>query len=325
MAGTAWLSKAVEKRRVPGHARDYVLWYVTEGGQLYSECSNCTKYGLQEASLFTPFDNNANGRKRPDFLDALARFRYAFERRDAASASAALEAFGKLRRKRCTVCALSSSRLSPSQQACKDEYERMRVEACTAQDGCANLGCHERGMRAVQALEADHLNPETKTAGLSNYIFWSSRGGPEAMRAEAAKGVQWICAYCHALLPTSNSGRRGEDGRDTRHSANVRPKQDYVNSRKLSIGACLDCKLKVCSGNDVCFEFDHVDPSTKMIGRGTLAGRQGGVAGIVNNHARRALLDAPGVRGALDAEMDKCELRCRPCHKRKTYGGREGA
>lgn len=325
MSGTAWLPKPVEKRQVPGHARDYILWYVTEGGLLYSECSNCTKYGLQEASLFTPFDNNANGRKRPDFLDAIARFRCAFERRDAASACAALEAFGELRRKRCTVCALSSSRLSPSAQACKDEYERMRLKACTQQDGCGKPNCHERGMRALAVLEADHLDPRNKTEGLSQYIFWSSHGGPEAMRAEAAKGLQWICACCHALLRTSNSGRSGEEGKDSRHSTNVRPKQSYVNSKKQSIGACLDCGFKVCKGNEVCFEFDHVDPSTKMIGRGTLAGAQGGVGGLVNNHNTNAVFDAPGMRETLDAEMDKCELRCRNCHKRKTCGGNKGA
>jgi hypothetical protein len=38
----------------------------------------------------------------------------------------------------------------------------------------------------------------------------------------------------------------------------------------------------------------------------------------VANHAKAASLDE--VAPLLDAEMDKCDLLCRPCHRRKTFG-----
>jgi len=38
-----------------------------------------------------------------------------------------------------------------------------------------------------------------------------------------------------------------------------------------------------------------------MKGEGTLAGKVGGVAGLVHKHAKRAALDAPGFRAVLDA------------------------
>ena len=59
---------------------------------------------------------------------------------------------------------------------------------------------------------------------------------------------------------------------------------------------------------------------TKIKGRNTLAGVDGGVAGIVANVSKRAALDAPGVKEALDTEMAKCQLLCVNCHHRKTNG-----
>ena len=67
--------------------------------------------------------------------------------------------------------------------------------------------------------------------------------------------------------------------------------------------------------------FPHYlrDERTKMRGKDTLARKVGGVAGLVENCAKRAALDK--IQPILVAEMDKCDLLCLNCHHRKTYYG----
>jgi len=56
-----------------------------------------------------------------------------------------------------------------------------------------------------------------------------------------------------------------------------------------------------------------------MKGKETLAGKRGGVSGLVHNCAQEAALDAPGFQKILDDEMEpKCDLLCGNCHHRKT-------
>ena len=80
----------------------------------------------------------------------------------------------------------------------------------------------------------------------------------------------------------------------------------------------------VTPANVWAFDWDHRDETTKMMGG--LARKKGGVGGLVGNHATAAcILRTPGFKDVLDAEMDKCDLLCRNCHKRKTgeYGDGE--
>ena len=156
------------------------------------------------------------------------------------------------------------------------------------------------------------------------------------MEAEMQQIVKWICRCCHALEPTSDSGRRCADpatmpkgkARGTeqerkqyhaRFSAVIKyPKQQHVDARKRAIGACATCARAVVPGTEPAFEFNHLDEATKC--KGGLFGRQGGVGGLVNYCAKAAALEK--VEALLDAEMAKCELLCANCHHRHTnkYG-----
>jgi hypothetical protein len=107
-----------------------------------------------------------------------------------------------------------------------------------------------------------------------------------------------------------------------KHNAKVvYPKQQHVDAEKLRRGGCLTCEREVTPATVVAFDFDHRDPETKRIGKGTLASETGGVAGLVANCAKRAALDQ--IKDLLDAETDKCDLLCVNCHKRKTFGYEE--
>ena len=160
------------------------------------------------------------------------------------------------------------------------------------------------------------------------------RGGVAAMRLEAAK-CQWICGFCHYLEPTSASARRCGDpagmpagkSRGTKEEvaqynakrkATIKyPKQQHVDAEKLRIGSCAKCDRGVAKETCAAFQFDHIDETTKIKGKDTLAGERGGVAGLVNNNANRAALGE--IKDVIDAEMAKCQLLCANCHKLKTY------
>jgi len=309
----------------------------TRSGGLFGDCGACSKT-YKDISEFAPDDCLLNVRKRPDFFAAVEAYNAAYEARDLEGAREARDTINTMRPTKCPSCRTTHNKLTGMAKACRGCWIELRQEACARHGGCRKQGCCERGPNAWQVLEADHIVPEDKTYKLSHYHWWSCNGGPAAMRAEAAK-CQWICRFCHFLEPTgSQANRCGDpalmpDGKSSgteeetkqykaKHNAKiVHPKQAYVDAEKLRRGCCLACERKVTPANAFGFDFDHRDETTKMKGKDTLAGKNGGVCGLVHNHAKRAAL--PKIKDVLDAEMAKCDLLCANCHKRKTYGYEE--
>jgi hypothetical protein len=77
-----------------------------------------------------------------------------------------------------------------------------------------------------------------------------------------------------------------------RHRVRIRTKLFELLSEK----ACVDCG----ENDPIVLEFDHVEPKTKVRG----------VARMLSGHwAWEKVL----------AEINKCEVRCANCHRRKTY------
>jgi ribosomal protein L40E len=284
---------------------------------------------------------------RTKFEAAYDAFQAAHARGDRDECLKQQEILKALRTTECAKCR-DRKKLGPAEQACKDWYDAARKAAAIENDGCAHAHCPVRGADAWQVLTADHgTKPKkthevtnrttgkvtTKPLNLGDYIAWPKLGGVPAMEAEAAQIEKWICRCCHALEPTSSSGRRCGDPatmpegkrRGTpletqqygaRLNAKIRyPKQQHVDARKRAIGACATCKRAVVPGTEPAFEFNHLDEATKC--KGGLFGPRGGVSGLVGNVAKAAALDQ--VRDLLDAEMAKCELLCSNCHHRHTH------
>ena len=160
------------------------------------------------------------------------------------------------------------------------------------------------------------------------------------MRAEHAKGGGFVCGCCHKLDESSSTSRRIADpalvellpdgkSKGTKEeraqyqkkwAARVRaPKYAHVDAEKRRRGKCFYCERKVKPGEEVCFELDHLDATTKWFSKNR--GCCGGVAGLCNSLA--AADDphkSPDVYGRLDAEMDLCPLlACTNCHHLRTH------
>ena len=325
-----------------GKPRQVYASYAHADGTLRGGCHGTCRHQFADLMAFAPLAGAAKTvAKRTRFVAAYDAYKRAFangDQHDCAIQRATLEA---LRTTRCAACRDDPGYLSPAQRACKEWWDAKRKEVCALNDGCANPDCPERGPDVWYILTADHgtnpkaRHPETdRTISLGDTRAWPSRGGVPAMEVELKQIESWPCHVCHNLAPTSNSGRRYPDpatmpkGKSAgtkreiaqyfaRHKAVIsHPKQQHVDEAKQRIGCCAACTRPVLPGTEAGFDFDHRDESTKN--KGGLFGPLGGVSGLVGNHAKAAALDA--IRGLLDAEMDKCQLLCKNCHVRKTYG-----
>ena len=315
-------------------------------GVLRGECALCPN-SLRPIIDFAPATSIKTHRDRADFFAAVVAYTEAYAQRNPEAARAARARVDDLRRAYCQPCAERLAKLSVGAQACKDEWVKLRKDACELHDGCMKDGCSMKGKnRDWRVLQADHVDPEgllnpanKKVHALSSYNWWSSkgRGGVDGIRNEASK-CQWICGFCHHLENTSSTSRRfcnpddmpdgkqsGSEEERTQYrnkcKAKIRyPKRKYVDDEKVKHGCCAHCKREVTRDTCVAFHFDHIDESSKMQGSDTLAGKTGGVAGLVQNHnSKRASLDE--IKSVLDAEMAKCRLLCANCHKLKTWDG----
>ena len=323
------------------------LTLLIEDGTLVGGCYGTCKNQEVDIARFAPCgDYSRTNAKHQRFHAALAAFHAARNNGDEAEARKQRKIIEALRSKNCDTCGERNRKnITPAVQACKDEWIRMRQDKCRDQDGCTNKECAERGMASWVALQADH-GTHPKKHHLSDYKWWSARGGVPAMQEETKQIHQWVCGTCHALEPTSTPGQEHDpkkmpDGKwngdddeikqyKAKHSAEiVFPKYEYVNKRKRFIKTCQyeGCTTECVAGNEVGFHWDHRVERTKRKCwclnakgqakggcrcRDKLFGRTGGVSGLAFNNVKAAALEH--TNGLLDAEMDKCDLLCAPCH-----------
>jgi len=328
---------------------------INGGVKLMGGCTKtCINHCVDMKTEFAPRESHINVRTRSLFLNAMECFKAACNEGDVDSARKWKRQVETNRSRICLKCFGVSGRPSPAKQACKSLYEEVRLQACLTNNGCHNQDCIERGIGAESVLEGDHLHTARekndalrKRLILSSYAEWSCKknGGVEGLKKEIEKGIEWPCAFCHWLRKSGSQANKYmhlnwqllPDGSFSRHASEeeqqkahykktarvqamiVYPKMMYVDEIKQRvIGNCDYCKRIVQTGQEQCFHFDHVDETTKVVGKRTHAGKNGGVAGLVNNHRKSATLE--NFQGLIDAEIAKCRLLCINCHKRKTNG-----
>jgi len=276
-------------------------------------CGQCALDWRPLCEAFSPdADSEKTMRRAAQLAGAVEDYELAYADDDARRMEEALAVVLKKRTSHCRSCQDAMAKPSPNQLACKAEWERMKREAC-GDHGCPKPGCAEKGAASWVCMSADHVDPTTKVHQLSDYVWWSSHGGVEAMRREHEK-VQWMCRCCHQLEPTSNSGRIRARGGPRDEC--IRAKQAYVDAYKLKLGGCQysGCPRIVTAATVRSFDLDHRDPKTKVTHEThpdlVVKGHVGGVSGIVYN-SKTSLW---WVKDALDAELAGCDLLCANCH-----------
>lgn len=146
--------------------------------------------------------------------------------------------------------------------------------------GCAV--CHE------PADEIDHINPAHKTMELTVINYWAAR--PDEHLIELGK-CQALCIVCHR----KKSANERTTGKLQGH-IQIRNRM-HVQRRKLERQCCNMCKKMVSEENAIGFDWDHVDPTTKLF-----------CVAVCGN---RSIVK-------LDAEIAKCRLLCARCHRQYT-------
>lgn len=149
-----------------------------------------------------------------------------------------------------------------------------------AQGKCAN--CEETDIRL---FEFAHFHREDKTI--------STHQSLSAVREEFKKG-RWLCVWCHRK-------ETYEENKviypHTISSIHRSKSKQYIDDIKLKIRHCQICNKIVDQETVSFFEFDHLNPSTKL----------------------NAISDLIGYnKSIIDNEIIKCRLLCCKCHRLHT-------
>jgi hypothetical protein len=160
--------------------------------------------------------------------------------------------------------------------------------------------CGKCGESDLNLLELDHIDCTEKSMDIQHHA------SAEKLAAELNK-VQLLCGFCHRLKTYGDMQIkkivRDQSRVHLRRQYNIRQRNmAFVNQVKLEIGGCQECNRKVTSLDPAlcsCFEFDHVDRTTKIDGISAMA--NGG----------RSI-------DVIKREIAKCRLLCVNCHKKHT-------
>ena len=157
--------------------------------------------------------------------------------------------------------------------------------------------CVKCGISDPVVLEFNHLDRATKTANICDMIHF--RVSPTRIRLEIAK-CEVLCANCHQRHTTSQSVAHYKlafagDGQIQCASARMAPdrRNICIVLEYLSKSACVGCGL----ADPVVLQFDHLKAKSKDI------------ASLVRSGCNSQ---------RLINEMNKCEVRCANCHRRRT-------
>ena len=182
---------------------------------------------------------------------------------------------------------------------CRNTHRRSAINPTTKVGKCRALfnqwksdhACQNCGIKDSRLIEADHRSE--KVHNCSDYPWWASNGGVEALQAELLK-CKPLCRFCHRLKTQA-------ERKKVTHPTYI-ARRKIITAEKLKRGACLTCKRTVTLETACAFDFDHKNPETKRM-----------------RVAQMVLKSWDYFNAHVWDEMSKCDLLCASCHKIKTF------
>tara|TARA_X000001036_G_scaffold163351_1_gene155037 strand:- start:6 stop:905 length:900 start_codon:yes stop_codon:yes gene_type:complete len=285
---------------------------------------------MQPIVEFLPVVSNRNHRKRAAMEKILQKLG---ELLDDPECAALLEELGVVRSKQCQTCRLIAKKTqekpTTKRGACRAKWFEIREQM-------QELGCAECGWHGVDAMTVEHTDPSEKKRDangnpvcLGEYAKWKTLGGPAAMQAEFDKpSVIPMCHICQAMQPTHNAMKPKLDPATLPevsqyvdmaaymkkyHLTETRKKMDYVDGKKLAIGECAECWMRVVPFGSAYAPGHSAYPHAFQWAHRSELDKGQGVAKIVNS---RQSFDT--AKPKLDREMGRSRMLCMNCGKVET-------
>ena len=173
-------------------------------------------------------------------------------------------------------------------------YKRLVV-----QRNFQNQSCIDCGEKNWKLLENDHISNDKSKDSNGNSIRTISNNSTVSDVINEIKKCEPVCIWCHR--------------KRTHAKFSLEPKRSYSNlsvdkykqqrrgvsnQKKLEVGSCVSCNIKVNVGEEYLFDWDHIDPETK----------QDCVSNLIKDLKPNT---------EIIEEIKKCQLLCCKCHRLK--------
>lgn len=174
--------------------------------------------------------------------------------------------------------------------------EAFKMKNFCAQRYRSTQTCHDCGETDWILLESDHTRDDKATRQSTGLKIRTITKQPTLLKValEVLK-CETVCVMCH---------RRRTHARHTHTTKGSikrlkKERHDFVNQKKVEIGKCSTCPLKVDVNEPFLFDWDHINPETKTK---SISDMCGGTFPMKQ----------------IEAEIAKCRLLCCKCHRRHT-------
>lgn len=204
-------------------------------------------------------------------------------------------------------------------KSCRIVQKKSDIKEDTVKGACRAFWYQLRSAPCVDCGRADGFSEYDHIRGnkvhcLSDYSWWVTRGGVEAMQIEAEK-CEPRCRNCHMMRENmcifQTQYGSWEDMPDTtlaehrakRERRQIFEKDTYINQIKARHAACAECAIQVKDYAFHVFVFAHIDAKEKACNVADL------------RKSRQSLHTA---KPLIDREVERCRLLCQVCHSKET-------
>jgi len=172
-----------------------------------------------------------------------------------------------------------------------DRLKKLIVQRYLQLHNCIDCGCTD-----WKLLENDHINNDKLcTSSGKSYRTITKLPSCEKVAQELYK-CEVVCVACHRKRTHSRFNEPSTHDLKVKKSE----KQLFVNKEKLKIGKCMSCNMVIDSNLTYLFDWDHIDPETKISSISNLCGDINSTTEVISN------------------EIKKCRLLCCHCHRLQT-------